>query len=59
MYDVLRLAAPTIVMRSAGLLMVMADIVMLGRSSSRELAHYSLAQGPVMAMVLAGLGLML
>jgi len=55
----LRLAVPTIVMRSGALLMVMCDIVLLGRHSSQELAFYSLAQGPVMTLVLTGLGLLM
>lgn len=57
--EVVRLAAPTIAMRSGGLLMIMADIVMLGQYNSQELAYYSLSQGPVMAFFLTGLGLLL
>ncbi len=57
--EILRLAAPTIAMRSGGLLMVMTDIVLLGQYNSEELAFYSLSQGPVMAMVLTGLGLLM
>lgn len=55
--ELLRLAAPTIVMRSGSLIMLMVDIVMLGRASSTELAFYSLAQGPVSTLMLGALGL--
>lgn len=55
--ELLRLAAPTIAMRSGALIMLMVDIVMLGRASSTELAYYSLAQGPVSTLMLAALGL--
>ena len=55
--ELLRLAPPTIVMRSGSLIMLMVDIVMLGRTSSTELAYYSLAQGPVSTLMLAALGL--
>ncbi len=57
--ELLRLALPTVVMRSGALVMLMADIVMLGRASSRELAFYSLAQGPVSTLLLTSLGLVM
>lgn len=57
--ELLRLGVPTMVMRSGSLLMVMADIVMLGRHSSRELAFYSLAQGPLTTLILVGIGLVM
>ncbi len=55
--ELLRLALPTVVMRSGGLVMLMIDIIMLGHASSRELAFYSLAQGPVSTLLLTALGL--
>jgi MATE family multidrug resistance protein len=57
--ELLRLALPTVAMRSGALLMLMADIVMLGHASSRELAFYSLAQGPLTTLLLTALGLIM
>ncbi len=57
--ELLRLALPTVVMRSGALVMLMVDILMLGHASSRELAFYSLAQGPLTTLLLTSLGLIL
>lgn len=57
--ELVRLALPTIVMRSGSLVMLMVDVVMLGHFSSRELAYYSLAQGPLSTLMLASIGLLM
>lgn len=55
--ELLRLALPTVAMRSGGLMMLMVDVIMLGHHASGELAIYSLSQGPVSTLMLATLGL--
>ncbi len=57
--ELLRLAVPTVVTRSGALVMLMVDIAMLGHASSRELAFYSLAMGPVSTLLLTSLGLLM
>lgn len=57
MPELLKLALPTIAMRSGALIMVMVDVIMLGHHASGELAVYSLSQGPVSTLMLAALGL--
>jgi len=57
--ELLRLAVPTVAMRSGALVMLMVDIAMLGHASSRELAFYSLAMGPVSTLLLTALGLLM
>ncbi|SBW12297.1 Multidrug resistance protein [uncultured Alphaproteobacteria bacterium] len=57
MPELLKLALPTIAMRSGALIMVMVDVIMLGHHASDELAVYSLSQGPVSTLMLAALGL--
>lgn len=55
--ELVKLALPTIAMRSGSLIMLTVDVIMLGHYSSGELAFYSLAQGPVSTLMLAALGL--
>ncbi len=57
MPELLRLALPTIAMRSGALIMLMVDVIMLGHHAAGELAIYSLSQGPVSTLMLAALGL--
>lgn len=53
-----RLAGPTIVSRAGILTMVMADVVMVGRFSTDELAYVSLGSSIFVPLLVAGVGLM-
>jgi len=57
--ELLRLSVPIVVTRSGALVMLMVDIAMLGHASSRELAFYSLAMGPISTLLLTSLGLLM
>lgn len=53
-----RLAAPVTVSRLGGLLLIIADVAMLGHADATELAYYGLANSIVMVPFLIGVGML-
>ncbi len=57
--ELVRLASPIVVSRSGFLLLVMADVVMIGRFSAEQLAYLSIALGLIMPLMITSLGLIM
>lgn len=54
----LKLAIPVMIARAGLVIMVTIDSIMLGQASTEMLAHYSLASGPHVSLLVLGIGLM-
>ncbi len=57
--ELLRLAGPTVVSRAGILTMVLADVVMVGRFSTEELAYASIGASIFIPLLVFGVGLMI
>lgn len=57
--DLVRLAAPVVLSRAGMLLMVLVDIVMVGRYGTEDLAYFSLAWALVMFVTITMVGVLL
>ena len=55
--NILRLAGPVVVARSGMMILALADTIMVGRYSAQELAYQSIGLAPIMAIMVAGFGL--
>lgn len=58
-HELLRLAAPVVVARAGLLLMALVDTIFVGRYGSEDLAHLSIANAPIGAMIGTGTGLVI
>lgn len=55
--NILRLAGPVVIARSGMMILALADTIMVGRFSAQELAYQSIGLAPIMAIMVAGFGL--
>lgn len=53
-----KLAVPVMIARAGLVIMVTVDSIMLGNTSTEMLAHYGLASGPHVSLLVLGIGLM-